>query len=183
MGGKTIGKNGLHGRLEAAAGKPLGYTEDDKDAQVRRKAAGRGKNGEQENGEKIVILAAEHRGKPAANGEHDSIGHEIAGEHPSPFVERSGKAASNMRKGHVGDRGVQHFHEGTDDDYNGDNPRIESGSGRRKDGLKAGGGGGRAGGGSERLGLAVWRRHVGGLSLDWSVLLDDRLVILVALEL
>ena len=130
VAGEEVGENGLHGGLKASASEALQHAKDDQQAERRGDAAERGEDREHRDRDEVEVLAADDRGDPAADGEDDRVGDEIAGEHPGALVLRGGEAAGDVREGYVGDGGVEHLHERAHGDDEGDDPGIE-GAGAR----------------------------------------------------
>ena len=72
-------------------------------------------------------LAAEPPGEEGARRQTDCVGDEIGRYYPRGFVIADPHAAGEVGQDGVGDRGVEHLHEGRERDQNGDQP----GAGRR----------------------------------------------------
>ena len=123
-GGKGVGEYGLLAGLQAAAGRSLEHAEEDQHAEGGRQAAKQRGGGEKENAGHVKALAADAVGDPAAQGEHDGVGDEVAGEHPGGFIAAGGERAADVGHGHVGDGGVERLHEGGEGDGDGDEPGI-----------------------------------------------------------
>ncbi len=77
--------------LQAAAGCPLKDAKENQQAQRRRKTAEKRRHREQENAAHVEALAPNPVGDPAADGEHDGIGNQVAGEHPGSLVAAGGE--------------------------------------------------------------------------------------------
>ena len=73
------------------------------------------------------MLASEDGRKPAAQRQHDRIRNEIRRQDPRALVRTGRETAGDMRQRHVGDAGIQHFHERRQRDCQRDNPRIDRG--------------------------------------------------------
>ena len=84
-------------------------------------------DGEQRHAHHVEPLAPDQRGKPAAHGQHDGVGHQIGSEHPGAFVLARRKAAGDVRQRDVGDAGIQHFHERGQRHRQRDHPRVDRG--------------------------------------------------------
>ena len=70
-------------------------------------------------------LAAEHAGKPSADGQHYRVGYEIRGKDPGALVSARSKIAADVGKRNVGDACVENLHELFHSDYDADQPRVE----------------------------------------------------------
>ena len=62
-----------------------------------------------------------------AHGQHDGVGHQVAGQHPGALIGAGAQRAGDMGQGHVGDGGVEHLHEGRQRHGHGDQPGIDPG--------------------------------------------------------
>jgi hypothetical protein len=60
------------------------------------------------------IPSTEGAGQPAARAQRDRVGDEIAGNDPCSLRWSDGKATRNITQRDVGDRRIEHFHEGCD---------------------------------------------------------------------
>ncbi len=102
------------------------------EAKVKRRDAGH-----------VVALAPEDVGQPAAHRDDGRVGDEIAGQDPGRLVVARGGGARDVRERDVGDRGVQHLHEGGDRDHGGDEPgvAVARGGARRRPPLRGAGAG------------------------------------------
>ena len=69
-------------------------------------------------------LAAKQAGQERARRQADGVGDQIGRHHPGRFVGADAHAAGDVGQHHVGDRGVEHLHEGRKRDQNGDDPRA-----------------------------------------------------------
>ena len=79
---------------------------------------------EQGKADQEEVLAAEHGGDPATGAQHDGIGDQVGRHRPGGFVGAHREAARNVAQRHIGDRGVEHFHEGGDRDQHGNDPGV-----------------------------------------------------------
>ncbi len=120
--GEGVEEDGLGGGLESAAGEALEDAEGDEHVEAGGHSAEGGGEGEDGDGEEEVVAAAEARADPAGDGEDDGVGGEVAGDDPFAVGGGSGEAAGDVAEGDVGDGGVEDFHEGGDDDGEGDEP-------------------------------------------------------------
>ena len=125
LGRKGIEQDTLAGGLEPAAGKTLHHAEEDQLIQTRRHAAKHRADGEDRDRKEEISASSEIRGEPAGDWQDDRIGSQIAGDHPLAIGDRRGKSAGNVAQSHIGDRGIQHFHEGRHHHGERDNPRVE----------------------------------------------------------
>ena len=91
--------------------------------------------GEQRHADHVEALAADHIGQPAAHRQHDGVGDQISGDDPGALVDAGAEAAGDVAQRDVGDRGVEHDHEGGDRDDDGDEPRVAV-AGRRSAGIQ-----------------------------------------------
>lgn len=126
-GRERIGQDRLLAGRHAAAAEPLQDAEHDQRLQAPRKTAQ--ERGERKHGDAdhVEALAADHGGEPAGDRQHDRIGHEIACDHIGALVDADGQPTRDMAERDIGDRGVQHFHEGGDRDHEGDQIGIVAG--------------------------------------------------------
>ena len=98
--------------------------------EARRQSAQKTAGRKQRDARHVKALAAEARGEPRADGQHDAVRDEIAGKHPRGFVRACAETAGDVRKGDIGDGSVEHFHERGQRDREGDQPRIVPGAPR-----------------------------------------------------
>ena len=124
LGREGVGEDGLLAGLEAAAGCALQDAEEDEDAEGGRESAKQGSGGEEQHAGHVETLAADAVGDPAADGEDDGVGYQVAGEHPSGFVAASGERAADVGHGHIGDGGIEGLHEGGQGDGDSNDPRV-----------------------------------------------------------
>ena len=125
-----IRKDRLRHRHHAAAAEPLQDTEQQQHVEVRRETAQHRACGEQRQADEEERLAAEPLREEAARRQADGVGHEIGGHHPGRLVLAHAHTAGNVWQRHVGDRGVEHFHEGRERHEDGDQPRVRAGTAR-----------------------------------------------------
>ena len=125
VGSEGIGEDGALAGLEASAGRALKDAEDDEQSERVGEAAAERKDGERDDTTHVEALAADAVGDPAADGENDGVGDEIGGENPGGLVVTGAERPGNVRKGDVGDGGIERFHERGERDGEGDDPRIE----------------------------------------------------------
>jgi hypothetical protein len=92
--------------------------------QIRRETAQYRTRGEQRQADQEERLAAEALRQIARTGQAYGVGDEIGRHHPGGFVFADAEPAGDIRQRHVGDRGVEHFHEGRECDQDRDQPRI-----------------------------------------------------------
>ena len=118
------GQNRLRHRRHAAARQPLDQAEDQQGLQIPREAAKQRARREQRNADQKEVLAPEHLGNPAAGAQYDGVGYQVGGNDPGSFVGANGKAARYVTQGHVGDGGVEHFHEGRDRHQDSNDPGV-----------------------------------------------------------
>src|ERR1017187_7428885 len=71
-------------------------------------------------------LAAEAAGEPVGGGEDDSVGDQVAGEHPGGLGVGGRERAGNVRQGHRGNGGVEHLHKGGEHDGHNYQPRVDA---------------------------------------------------------
>ena len=85
-------------------------------------------------------LAAKQAGQERARRQADGVGDQIGRHHPGGFVGADPHAAGDIGQDHVGDRGVEHLHEGRKRDQNGDDPgaRRRRAASRRSARLRGG---------------------------------------------
>jgi hypothetical protein len=83
------------------------------------------------------VLRPSRPGEKRARGQADGVGDQIGRHHPRGFVIADPHAAGDVGQDHVGDRGVEHLHEGRERDQDGDQPRAgqRCALGRRSAGL------------------------------------------------
>ena len=116
LGGKGIEQDGLRDRLKPAAGNSLDDPPEDQHGQACGQAAeGRGQ-GEEGHAAHVIALPPEGRGQPARERDDHRVGNQVAGEHPVGVVNAGPQVSGNVRQRHVGDAGIEHFHEGGDRD-------------------------------------------------------------------
>ena len=124
-----VGKDRLLARRHAAAAKPLEDAEQDQHVETGRQAAKQRRTCERGDAQHVIALAADDVGEPAADRDDDRVGDEIGGDDPGALVHPGGKAAGNVAQRDIGDRGVEHHHEGRYRDDDRDEPGIAPASG------------------------------------------------------
>jgi hypothetical protein len=78
-------------------------------------------------------LAAEPSGEEGARGQADGVGDQIGRDHPRRFVVADPHPARDIGQDDIGDRGVEHLHEGRKRDQDGDQPStLFHGAARRR---------------------------------------------------
>ena len=90
---------------------PCRIREENQHRQARSDAAEERTDREQRDAAHVEALAADHGRQPAGDRQHDGARHEIAGQHPGRFLICRAERPGDMRQRHVGDGGIQHFHE------------------------------------------------------------------------
>ena len=125
FGRKSVGQDGALAGLQAAAGRALKDAEDDQQSQRVGKPATERKEGEGDDATHVEALAADAVGDPAADGENDGVRDQVRSENPGRLVVACAERPGDVRKGNVGNRGIERFHECGERDSEGDNPRIE----------------------------------------------------------
>jgi hypothetical protein len=87
LGGREgIGEDGLLTGLEASAGSALADAKEDQEAEGGRQSAKQRGEREQGDAAHVETLAADAVGDPAAEGQDDGVGDQVAGKHPGGFV-------------------------------------------------------------------------------------------------
>ena len=125
LGREGRGEDRLRDRRHAASREALKDTEEKKGVEVPSEAAKHRTHREQGEADHEKPLAAKHHRDPAAGAKHDGIGHQIGRDHPGSLVGADREAARDVAQRHVGDGGVEHFHEGRDRHDGGDDPRVD----------------------------------------------------------
>ena len=125
---KSFAQDGLRNRLQRAAAQALQHAAQDQDGKAGRQAAHRGAGGEQQHAAHVKSLAAEQRGEPSAERQHDRVGDQVGSQHPGGFIHARRKAARDVRQRDVGHAGVQHFHEGGQHHRSRDHPGVDRGA-------------------------------------------------------
>ena len=108
---EAVGHDGLGHGLHSAAAGSLQDAADEQHGQRRRRAAEEAGDGKNHNAKQEEVAAAHHAGSPCADGQYDCVRDQVAGQHPCALVGRSAQRAGDVGQGHVGDGGVEHFHE------------------------------------------------------------------------
>jgi hypothetical protein len=114
----------LYHGLQAASSRALQYAKKKKKSEARRDSAKQGTHGEDREASHEKAFAAEDGYQPAADRQHDRVGDEVGSEDPSALVVARAEIPCDVGQRHVGDGGVQHFHEGCKRHHDGDEPRI-----------------------------------------------------------
>ena len=127
---KRIREHRLLAGRHSAAADPLQDAEQQQRAEAAGEAAEQGGDGEDRNAQHVEALAPDHVGEPAADRQNDSVGDEVGGDHPGALVDADRQAAGDVAQRHIGDRRVEHDHEGGDGDDDGDEPRTAIARGR-----------------------------------------------------
>ncbi len=81
--------------------------------------------------EQEIVSPAEPRREPAGDRQDDGVGGQVAGDDPLAVGGGSRQPAGDVAQGDIGDRRVQHLHEGRDHHRDGDQPRIDRPIGQR----------------------------------------------------
>ena len=139
-GFESIGEDGLLAGLQASAADSLQNAKKNQHGEIGSEAAEKRANGEERDAGHVKTLAANQLGKPTAHGKNDGVGNEVGSEHPCAFILAGGKAAGNMWQGHVGDAGIENFHERGEGDGERDDPGIDNWT-RPKGGIRRDGSG------------------------------------------
>ena len=127
---KRVGEDGLLAGRHAAAAEPLQDAEEDQRAQARRQSAQQRAHREQRHADHVEALAADDVRQPAAHRQHHGVGDQIGRDHPGALVDARRHGAGDVAQRDIGDRGVEHDHEGRDRDHDGDQPGIAVAGGR-----------------------------------------------------
>ena len=127
---KRVGQDGLLARHHAAAAQALQDAEEDQERQAGRQPAQQRAHGEQRHAQHVEALASDHAQEPAADRHDHGAGDQIGGDHPGTFVDAGRQAAGDVAQRHIGDRGVEHLHEGGDRDHHRDQPGAAVAGGR-----------------------------------------------------
>jgi len=124
LDGEGVGEDGLFAGGETAASCSLEDAGDDEHGEGLGDAAEERTDHEQRNTDHIEAFSAEAIGEPAGDGQDDGAGDKIAGEDPGGLFLASAEGAGDVRKGDVGDGGVEDLHEGGEGDGERDCPWI-----------------------------------------------------------
>ena len=124
LGREGVGEDGLLAGLEASAGQALEDAEEDEHGEGRGESAEQ--RGESEEGDAAHVepFTPDAVGDPAADGQDDGVGDEVAGEDPGGFADAGAQGAGHVGHGDVDDGGVERLHEGGEGDGDGDDPGI-----------------------------------------------------------
>ena len=122
--GEGIRENRLRDRDHAAAAEALQDAKKQQRLQIPSEPAEHRAHGEQRQADQEEALAAEPSGEKAAGGESDGVGDEVGRHHPGGFVLAHAQAAGDVGQRDIGDRRVEHLHEGGERDHHGDQPRV-----------------------------------------------------------
>ena len=122
LGREGVRQNGLRDRHHAAAGEPLQEPEQEQRVEIPGLRAKKRAHGEEAEAGEEERLAAELPGEEGARREADGIGDEIGRHHPGRLVVADPHAAGDIGQHDVGDRRVEHLHEGRERDQHGDQP-------------------------------------------------------------
>ncbi len=114
-----------HGLKSAPAGS-LENAEQQQHRQGGRRAAQEAGNGENHNAEEEEVLAPHHARRPGAQGQNDGVRNQVAGQHPGSLVRTCAQAARDVRQGHIGNGGVEHFHKRRQRHGRSDQPGIDA---------------------------------------------------------
>src|SRR4029077_19058504 len=109
---------------------PLQDADQQQRAEATGEAAEQRGEGEDRNAQHVEALAPDHVGEPAADRQNDSAGDEGGGDPPGALVDADRQAAGDVAQRHIGDRRIEHDHEGGDGDDDGDEPRTAIARGR-----------------------------------------------------
>ena len=126
-----IQQDALAAGLQSAAGQPLQHAEQDQLIQAGRHAAQTRAERENADRQHKVVAATEAGGKPAADRQDGGVGRQVTGDHPLAVDDGRRQAAGDIPQRDVGDRRVQHFHEGGHHHDRGHHPRVHHRSHRR----------------------------------------------------
>ncbi len=124
--GKCVYEYRLLHWCKAASPNALQDAEENQQPQAGRQSTQQGTHCEQENASHVIALTSKHAAQPRGKRQHDSVGHQIAGQHPGALVVTDGKTARDMWQGDVGDSGVEQLHECSQRDDDCDYPGIDS---------------------------------------------------------
>ncbi|GJE03234.1 hypothetical protein GMJLKIPL_5185 [Methylobacterium isbiliense] len=106
------------------AAEPLQHPEEQQRFEAPGEAAQHRRDGEERDRRHEERLAPVALGEEARRGQHDRVGDEVARHHPGRLVRPDRESARDVAQRHVGDRGVEHLHEGRERDHHGDDPGI-----------------------------------------------------------
>ena len=115
-----IGEDGALAGLQAPAGRALKDAEEDQQSERVGETATERKDGESDDTAHVEALAADAVGDPAADGQNDGVGDQVGGENPGGLFVTGAERPGNVRKGDVGDGGIERFHERGERDGEGD---------------------------------------------------------------
>ncbi len=153
---ERVRHDGLGHGLHAAAARSLNDAEKQQHGQRGSRAAEKAGDGKYRDAKDEEIAPAEDGGRPCAHGQHDGVGHQVAGQHPGPLVGAGAQAAGDVRQGHVGDGRVQHLHEGGQGHRHRNQPGVDAGFPGHGDGrIRRLDGRGSDGGGDWQCGLRI----------------------------
>src|SRR5579875_2083147 len=128
---KGIGKNRLLARLKASSAGALEDAKYNQRSQARGKTAQKRAYREESHASHVKALAAHQARYPAADRQHDSVGHEVRGKYPGGLVGGGSKTAGDVGQGDVGDTRVEHLHKGRQRHRQSDHPWVVRGSPKR----------------------------------------------------
>ena len=124
---EAVGHDGLGHGLHSAAAGALQYAKDEQHGQRGSHAAKKAGDGKNHDAEHEKITPAHHARGPGADGQHDGVRDQVAGQHPGALIGGSAERAGDVGQGHVCDGGVQHLHERGQRHGGGDDPGIDPG--------------------------------------------------------
>ena len=121
----------LRDRHHAAAGEALEEAEQEERVEIPRLRAQDRADAEEAEAVEEEGLAPERAREERARREADGVGDQIGRHHPRGFVVADPHAACDIGQHHIGDRGVEHLHEGRKRDQDGDQPGVDRGRAAR----------------------------------------------------
>ncbi len=139
--GERIEQDALARGLQAAAGQALQHAGGDQHVEAGGHAAQGGGQREHGDRQQEVIAAAQPHGQPAGNRQHDGVRGQVTSDDPFAIGGRGREAARHVAQRDVGDRRVEHFHEGRNHDRRRHQPGRNAGpaEGRRERPIERGG--------------------------------------------
>ena len=128
---KCIREDRLRHRYHAAAAEALQDAKEQQRLQIPGEAAQHRGGREHPEADEEEALAAHHPGEERARRQDDRIRDQVGRHHPRSLVLAHPHAARDVGQRHVGDGGIEHFHEGCERDHRGDQPGVDGRVGAR----------------------------------------------------
>ena len=123
---ETLDQDRLARRLQRPAARPLEMRKNTSHPRLGARPHSERPHREEDHAGHVEPLAAEERREPPAQGQDDRVGDQVRRQDPRRLVDAGRQVRGDVRQGDVGDRAVEHLHEGRQHDRHGDDPGVDA---------------------------------------------------------